>query len=352
MADVETPAAAPSPAAPAPPPADEPVSVPTDPEAYAEWRQSGKLPDPKPSKDDSAPSKKSAGEEPGKGAPVSDTGSKRQDRGNAETRKEELNREIRELLARRDSLRHEVDSGGKKDVRAESSPARDVQAEPSPADAPKRPVKPKRDDYDSWEAYEAADDKYGEDLADWKAEQRIQQYAQRQQQEAQAKETKALLDEAKTRYGDEAEPRILDTARTVFDDQKVAPAIKAAMGRSDVLVDALYVMGSDPDELSSYLDLARKDPLEALRKWFTVEALVKQELAKGEKKAPAETPPRGPDGKFLQPAKVKSAPAPPIELNGSASPPGDERERAADAGNFRSFKAEADRRDMLRFRGN
>ena len=358
MADVETPAADPSPAAPpAPSPeADTPVSVPTDPEAYAEWRQSGKLPDPKPSKtDDSAPSKKSADQKSEKGAPVSETGSKRQERGNAETRKQELNNEIRELLAKRDELRREVEPEAaprKKDVEAASSPARDGKAASSPAEL-QGPVEPEQDDFDTWDAYKAALRKYQKDLVDWTVSQHLEQHAIRQQQEAQAREMQQRLDRAKERYGTEAEPKIIDTARTVFDDTGVAPALKTAMGRSDVLVDALYVMGSDPDELSEYLDLARKDPLEALRKWFTVEALVKEELAKGSAAKPSDGPPRGPDGKFLQPAKVKVvAPAPPVELNGSASPPGDERERAAAAGNFRSFKTEADRRDMQRMRGN
>jgi hypothetical protein len=117
-------------------------------------------------------------------------------------------------------------------------------------------------------------------------------------------------------------------------------------------------MGSDADELSGFLHLAKTDPLEALRKWFTVEALVKEELKSGTRgKTPAsETPPRGEDGKFLpQKAEAKparrEAPSPPVELNGTAAPPGDERERAAKTGDFRSFKADADRRDMQRFRG-
>jgi hypothetical protein len=167
----------------------------------------------------------------------------------------------------------------------------------------------------------------------------------------------ARLDEAKTRYGAEAEPKIIDTARTVFEEKAVPPAIKTALGRSEVLVDALYVMGSDPDELSGFMQLAKTDPLEALRKWFTVEALVKQELGRAgpSTKAATAAPPRGADGKFLppeKPARTREAPAPPVELNGNSSPPGDERERAVSQGNFRAFKQDADRRDMARFKGS
>jgi len=347
MAEIEAPAASPSPAAPTTESAPAAPAIPTDPKAYAEWRQTGKLPgDPKdkPSKEDSAPSKSSADEESEKGAPAPEAGKPRQIRTNAETRKEELNREIRDLLSKRDQLRKEVEPG-KPDVKAEPSPA---PAEPES----KRPVKPKQDDYDSWEQYDAAKDKYDEDLADWKAAQKIEEYEQRQRQEVQTREMQNRLNEAKERYGAEAEEKVLGTAKTVFNDQQVPPAIKTALGRSEVLVDALYVMGSDAAELDQFLDLAKKDPLEALRKWFTVEALVKEELGTSAKAAPA----RGADGKFLpekpieKPARQRP-PAPPTELNGSSSPPGDVRASAAEKGDFRSFKQDADRRDIARIRG-
>lgn len=347
-ADVQTPAAESSPA-PQTPAQVTPVSVPTDPEAYAKWRQTGELPEPKPSKEDSAPSKSV------KTAPDSDTG-KRQDKSadkpadrNADTRKEELNREIRDLIAKRDELKQEVSGKGKQDVKAEPSPA-------PPEDSNKRPVKPKQDDFDTWEKYEAAQDKYLEDLADWKAEQKFQEHEQKRRQEATTQEMQNRLDEAKTRYGAEAEPKIVSTAKAVFDDQGIAPAIKAAVGRSDVIVDALYVMGSDEKELSEFVKLSKSDPLEALRKWFTVEALVKQELGKATNGNGA-SPPRGLDGKFQSeksekpPVKAREAPPPPTEVNPNGSPTGDELGRAADSGNFRAFKEIADRKDMARFRG-
>ena len=165
------------------------------------------------------------------------------------------------------------------------------------------------------------------------------------------------LDEAKERYGQEAETKITATAKTIFGDNKVAPALRELAIRPvrRAIVDALYVMGSDADEFDEFLNLAKTDPLEALRKWFTVEALVKEELKSNPGKAANGAPTRGPDGKFLperaeKPAK-REAPPPPRELGGNTSPPGDERERAAKTGDFRTFKADADRRDMQRFRG-
>jgi len=340
------PAAESSPA-PQPQPAEQ-AAIPTNPAAYAEWRKTGKLPaDDKPKKGGSAPSAKSGDEESSESAPASEAG---KGRSNAESR-------IKQLLSERDTYKAKLEAleAGKKDAPAESSPApaNRVKAAPQTApEVPERPVKPDQDEFDSWDKYEEAKEKYYEDLADWKASQRIEADRQRQRQDAQAKEMEARLQEAKTRYGEEAEPKIIETAQTVFDDAEVPPAIKTALGRSGVLVDALYVMGSDEKEFSEFLKLSKTDPLEALRKWFTVEALVKQELAGSAGKTEAETPQRGPDGKFLpeKPAR-KLAPAPPFEVNGNSSPPGDQSERAAATGNFTVFKEDRNRKDFLRHKG-
>ena len=344
MPDVETPAA-PSPEAEPQqetPKAAETVSVPTNAEDYAKWRFSGELPDKKePSSEDSAPSKKtSVTPDPEPGA--------RNKRQGADARKEELNREIRDLIAHRDRLKQETETPPKKDVARESSTPQPAQPE-----GPKRPVKPKQEEFDTWDKYETAKDKYDEDLADWKAGQKIEEFVQRTKQEQATKDMQVKLDEAKSRYGDEAEPKVLATAQSVFDNKQVAPAIKAAMTRSPVLVDALYVMGSDQAELDQYIDLAIKDPLEALRKFFTVEALVKAELQKNSKSNG--TPERGEDGKFLSaekpPARPKQAPPPPTELGGTSSPPGDEADRAAANGDVRRFMEERNRKDVQRWKG-
>jgi hypothetical protein len=335
MSEDVTPAAEPSPAAtPETPPPAEAVEVPKDPEAYAEWRQTGKLPSP----EESAPSKKT------RPSPEDSAPSKRQK--NADSRKEELNSEIRELLAKRDQLRGEVNGGKTEGVnQAESPPA------PKPAEPRQRPKKPKYDDFDTWEAKEAADDKYVEELADYMAEKKIEQYIQQQQQAAATRTMQERLDAASARYGEEAEPKILHTATTVFEDKGVAVAVKVAMNRSPVLVDALYVLGSDSGKLADFVSLAKKDPIEAMREWFVVEGLVKQELAKAEKaEVKDSTPAQGPDGKFLPSAKPKT-PAPPVELGGKSSPPGDERDRAAAAGNVRAFFQEGNRRDFARWKG-
>lgn len=353
--DVATPSA-PSPAAEAPQaPKQETVSVPTNAEDYAKWRATGELPESgrKPSKsEDSATSKKpSVDSKESETAPVSETGTsagkrsaeKRIDQLTAE--KEAFRRELEELKAR----------AGKQDAKQpESSSVPQTQ----PAEAG-RPKKPKQEEFKTWDEYETAQDKYVNDLVKWESKREIDEYIQRTKQEAATQAMQVRLDKAKERYGEEAETTIIGTAKTVFDDSKVAPAIKAAMGRSDVMVDALYVMGSDQKELDSFVDLSVKDPLEALRKWFTVEALVREELARPAKNQPPPSngaPQRDEEGKFVSakspPARIpRQAPAPPTELGGSSSPPGDERDRAAASGDVRGFMQEGNRRDLARWKG-
>lgn len=327
----------------------ETVSVPTNAEDYAEWRMSGKLPDRKqPSTETSAPPKKT----PVTAAPEPASQNKRQ--GNADSRKEELNREIRELIALRDSVKSQiVQPPAKQDVKPESSPAQPAtQHEPM---GRKRPKEPNQDDFNSWSDYKKAEGEYTEALAEYKAAQIVEEYIQSQERQARQARMQQKLEEAKQRYGDDAEPLIHSTGKAFFENKEVHPGVKAAIGRSDVMVDALYVMASDPKELESFTELATKDPLEALRKWFTIESLVKDELGRNGKAEPnGSAPIRDENGQFISakpPAKLRHAPAPPTELGGSASPPGDERDRAAASGDVRKFFNEGNRRDLARWKG-
>lgn len=324
------------------------MAVPTDPEDYAEWRQTGKLPEngrKPPKREDSAtPKKTSVDSQESESATVSETASP--------AGKRSAQKRIDQLTAEKEAIRREFEEFKAKSGKQDAKPPEPSSVPKEQPDPSKRPVKPKQEDFRTWDEYEAAADKYHEDLADWKAGQKLEEHTRKLQQQASEAAMQTRLNEAKSRYGDEAEPKVLDTAKTVFEDKGVASAIKAAIGRSEVLVDALYVMGSDSEELASFVKLSKEDPLEALRKWFTVEALVKQELSKS-KPEPEESPPtahRASDGKFL-PAK-KSAPPPPTELNGNSSPGGDERDRAANTGNVRAFFAEGNRRDLQRWKGN
>jgi hypothetical protein len=167
------------------------------------------------------------------------------------------------------------------------------------------------------------------------------------------REMAGKLAEAKQRYGADAESAIREAANGVFNGEGVAPIVKGLLNDSKVLVDVMYVLGSKPEELQSFIELSKSNPGEAIRKVVVLEQLVEQELSKGKGKPDSEeTPERGEDGKFkpATPKKV-TAPPPPDELNtrGSAAP--DPIEAAVKNDNFAAFKAEEDRRDLARRRG-
>lgn len=358
MADTET---APAPATPAAAPeAPAPVeqfSIPTEPKAYAAWKQ-GK-PDDKssqpPNKEDSASSKPPNKEDSASSKPADDK--QQVNKSNSDTR-------VQDLLAERAAQRTELESlraklktleTGKSDAKpAESStaPVKHARAESSTA-PDKEPVEPNDDDFDSWQDLAAARKKYTKDFAQWSVRQALAEEREQQRQESNRQHMTSRLDEAKSRYGETAEKTILDTAQSITGDESVPAAIKAAVGRSDVLVDALYVIGSDTKSFQEFMQLCQTDPLEGIRQWYEVERLVREELGKTQKTS-AGMPARGPDGKFLAekpaPARPRTAPPPPHEVNGNSAPPADERERAAKSGDFRAFKQAGDAKDALRWK--
>ena len=317
-------------------PAAEPISVPTDPKDYAEWRKTGKLPSA-----ESAPAKESSdGDKPEKAAPAPEAGKSTQEkkpRSNAESRLEEILSDLRTAGLTPSELK---------------SFEREVKQEQAKA-APEPPVKPpasqvkKLEDYDSIEAYL-------EDLAREMATQRIEAYRAEEQQKAQQKETAAKLADADKRYGDGAATRIVSTAKAVFNDNTIPEAVRGMADGSPVLVDLMYVMGSDPDELAEFVDLARNNPGAAIRKLVLVEKLVQEELAKGgtpKASSNGDAAQRDETGKFLPAKKTTSAPPPPRETSGRSSPPPDAVDRAVKEDDFSAYRAEQNRREIARRKG-
>lgn len=335
--DVKAPAAEPSPAA---------IKVPHEPHAYAEWRQTGKLP--KPEASATSEKQSDAGEESAeKGAPAPEAGdqqeSKAKPRSNAETR-------LKELLD--DLKRAGMSPAELKTFKREVQETKQPKAEPKVEKGPESPKKPKVDDFDTYEKYEEARDQYYEDLADYKAQQRLDQFRQEQKVEAAQQELNGKVEAARKRYGAEADSTIATTATEIFNDQKIPAAVKAVINDSPVLVDLLYVMGSKAEEFQEFLKLARSNPGAAIRKAVLVERLVSEELAKGGK-SDAGAPDRDESGKFKQPPakKVTEAPPPPREASGRGAVPPDEVESAAKANDFAAFRNAANRRDMARHKG-
>lgn len=357
MADVNTPAADSSPA-----PQAAPMEVPTESAAYAEWRISGKLPEAPKKQPKSGVSATSNGnssaaseEAAEKASPASEAGENQQQekrsRSNAETRLNEILADLR----RAGMTPAELKSFKREALKESEQP----KAAPEKTDKPaglQAPQKPKSDDFKTWEEYEAARDEYFENMADYKAAKKLEEFHANQAQQAQAKELKAKIDDAKQRYGDEAEATIRETAQSLWSDQQIHPAVKDLLGGSDVLVDVLYVMGSKPEDLEEFTAMARSNPAAAVRKFVLLEHLVQQELrGKSGDSEGATAPGRDESGRFTKPSPpakpVTSAPPPPREASGRSAAPPDQVDRALKDGDFAGFRDARNRADIERRRG-
>jgi hypothetical protein len=366
MADVEAVAAESSPAATA-------FEIPTDSEGYSNWRTTGELPaKPKAASKESTPAPGESAPPSEKTAPASEPGKHTQEakpRSTAETRLNELLADLKKAglsPAELKTFKREA----QREAQADDKPkaASETTAKPAASTELKPPDKPDRANWKgTWEELEAAMDKYHEDMAEFKAQVAVQKARQEDAQKAETERMQQKLEDAKKRYGAEAEPKIIETAQAVFGDKEVSNAVKIMLGSSDIITDLVYVMGSDAAEFAEFISLAKSNPAAAVRKLVLVEKLTKDELAKGasgKQATPAEetgTPARGEDGKFLPaeaPAKAKSkAPPPPGEVSGRASAPPDEVTSAiaaherGDPQAFTRFRDAENRKEIARRKG-
>lgn len=345
-----------------------PITIPKDPEAYAEWRMnSGRNPDSEPTKaeaEDSGKPKPEASAASHSEPAASEAEKKSQEkprprRSNEGDRVNEFLDDIRALGLKPNDLklsREELFQRLSPPPQPKAAPEKTEQPAAAPAEAPglKPPKKPEFKDFNGdWDAYDAARDKYFEEMADYKAKAAVQADRIERMREAQQATFRQKLDEAKARYGAEADQTIIKTAQQIDRDAKIHPAVKALLDDSPVLGDLLYAMASDPDEFSSFLTEARERPGLAIRRAVLLEKLVQEELAKqspGERK-------RDDNGQFVAaekpPAKkTTAAPAPPSEVSGHGSPPEDEAERATRTNDFRAFRAIDNRKALARQRGS
>lgn len=318
-------------------------------EARADFMKTGVIPEPKA---ESAPAKEPPAAKAEKTAPASEPGDKQERKNTAETRLNDLLDGLREAGLTPAALK----TFAKDYQRVQAEPVKPAtERTEKPAIDPKAPVRPKPEDFEgkTWAEYEAAKDKYSEDMADYKSRKAIDDYRAQQAQDAQAGELKAKLTEATKRYGESAEATIRTTADTLFQDAKIPAVVKSLVNDSPVLVDALFVLGSKAEDLADFIASARQSPGAAIRKFVLVEKLIQEELAKGSADVQTE---RGNDGKFKAPEpKTTKAPPPPTEVGGRGAPPADEMETAfhkvSKSGDARSFIEAENAREIRRRKG-
>lgn len=268
---------------------------------FNEYREKGEVPERFKPTDQTAASEpaatlektdKTEGEDP---KPASDSEPDKQE---PETK---ADKRIKQLLAERYQLEQKLAAATKQGEKQDSTPAK---AEPQSAFP-----KPKVDDKnaDGTPKYAEYED-FTEAVGRWAAKEERATWEREQVAKDMQKQWDNQMGEARTRYAD-ADAVISPTLKAI-DQAKMPQSVHEVFGRSDVFFDLCYLVGSKPEELESFLALAKSDPRAAIGKVFDYERGIKEELAK----------PRDDKGKFTAPEPKKTnAPKPPVPVSGGSS---------------------------------
>lgn len=350
--------------------------VPKDPAAYAEWRQSGKLPEPpaasKPEDSASSASSDTAAQPAagdGSGAASEPAKGNKQEQQQKPVRTSPAEKRLNEILGdlkRAGFTPEEIKTFRREQAQATTDAGKTPPAEAPKAQTPKKLEPPKKPDvadpkFKDYAEYEAAIDQWHSDVADYRADLKIQAERERWAEAEQTRKTNETLAQAEARYGADAKGIIQSAGTKLATNPDLPGVIRAMLNDSPVLGDLLYVMGSNGQELDDFTALCKSDPGAAIRKLALTEHLVKEELAKGNSKATVSktedegtsAAPRNEAGQFSKaPAKkVSDAPPPARESGGRQGPPPDEVERARNAGDVRAYMRAANERDLARYHG-
>lgn len=360
--------------------------IPSDPKANLEWRKTGEVPAASSKqttpKEDSTPSNKkasaSASEESAAETAAASATALKQEKAKQPRADDRLNELLADLKkagltpAELKTFKREAAAAAK----TATAPANAAPEKTANPQGPVEPVEPTQKDtkadgtpkYATWEEFDADHRKYVRDYAQYVAKMAVAEDRQARAAEAQQQTLAQKVTEAKARYGDQTEATIGNATRAIMAEAEIPVAVRALIDGSTVLVDVMYALGSDQAELDAFVDLAKRDPAAAIRKFVLLEHLTTEELTKsaaaGKGTAAAEGAgaERDENGKFVShettPAKKRpAAPPPPEELNTRGSAPPDEIAdaiRRAETGDVNATRVAIDalnRRDIARRRG-
>lgn len=313
-------------------------------DGYAEWRMTGRLPEPEPEpkqpeKQAESASAKKQNEEPEDSA---DSAAKPQQERKSK-RRPDIEARFHQYTERIDRLERELANAQNPQTKADSSPANAQQA-----------AKPTVNDVDPngnprFSTYE----EYVEALADWKANERYQLAEQQARIREQSNRLQSQVEDARKRYGDAFDGVLAPTVSRIVNDPSISQTVKAMLNDSETLPDVIYTLGSDAETLRKFLSMPEG---KQLRYIAAVEAGIEEnrgnstarnekgQFSESKKEAPAK---RGPE----------SAPEPPIEIGHRGTSSMDESERSlqsmqrGDANAFRAWKQAEDRKALARRRG-
>lgn len=211
---------------------------------------------------------------------------------------------IKQLLAERHELERKLEAATKTDVKTESStPVVPKNAFPKPTAEDKNT--------DGTLKYGTYED-FTEALGRWAAKEERVSWERESAEKQAMSALKTTMDEARSRY-DDADEVIFPAAQTI-NEAKIPLAVKEVFSQSENFIDLCYVVGSDPDELKKFIQLAQSNPRAAIGKVFEYERGIKEELGKGGTERDA-------SGKFktAPEKKTTTAPKPPSTVGGGSS---------------------------------
>lgn len=301
-------------------------------EQLQHWRLTGEKPkkESKPKQSASAPDKQTekppAEADPAKGNQGTGKGSKLRERTAA------LDSEVQELeakLARRDELKRNLEEPKAGDKAAAPPDKGNQPAELKP------PQKPKSDDFRTWEEYEAARDKYSEELTEYKIKSAIEKDRQERKFESESRTVAERwnkgVEAVGKDIGTERWNKAIDAVKPLFDGTNRALDLPAKfVTDSDTGPQVAFYLGEHLDELR---EIAKMDPVKQIRALTLIEA----SLSKPAKSEKTERP---------GPKKETEATPPPKDIAGRGIPAKDPVEEALKSGDSGAYIAAANARDI------
>jgi hypothetical protein len=129
----------------------------------------------------------------------------------------------------------------------------------------KAPVKPKPEDFEDYDQFEEAVEKYREELIDWKVEQRLA----RQAEQARAGEQQKSIAAAWQQQAETAREKHDDFDEVLEANEQELPAhVMQTILESEVGAELAYYLGTHPDELTAIADMS---PLKAVKALGVIE---------------------------------------------------------------------------------
>jgi hypothetical protein len=320
-----------SPAAPEPFLGEVPLDSLTD-EQYAKWKLTGEKPKKEPKAKQAASPTAEQTEKPAAEADAA-KGTQSTGKGtNLKARASELDAEVQELeakLARRDELKRKLE-----DPKADDKAAAPSSEAKPPAEL-KAPTKPKADDYKTWDEYEAARDKYYEDLSEYKVQSAIEKDRRERKLETESKTVAERwnkgVEQVGKDVGTERWNKAIDAVKPLFDGANRGLDLPAKfVTDSEIGPQVAFYLGEHLDELQ---EIAKLDPVQQIKKLTLIEA----SLTKPVKTEKSERP---------GPKKDSEATPPPKDIAGRGLPPKDPVEEALKSGDTAAYIRAANARDV------